>query len=253
MLKNLMMGTAALALSVSAMAGAANATIFTFHAHLDSANNIPDNGPAAATGTGTMFYDDNDTIGNYTDDLFRQILAWSGLPNGNEISQGHNHLGARGTNGPIIQDFEPADTILPSNHSPNDTGFIPVLGNLLAPLAGVGPLPLSALDEQGTPAVFGPVWVYDLDDLAINLLAYAYGTNDDGRLPNAHGHLDTNWYVNLHSTPDCNGSTALGTGCIRDQWQFGADVPEPASLTLLGAGLMGLGYFGKRRTRSANA
>ncbi len=30
-------------------------------------------------------------------------------------------------------------------------------------------------------------------------------------------------------------------------------VPEPASMTLLGAGLFGLGYFGKRRTRYANA
>lgn len=38
-----------------------------------------------------------------------------------------------------------------------------------------------------------------------------------------------------------------------DLIETAGDVPEPASMSLLGAGIMGLGYFGKRRTRSANA
>ena len=253
MLKNLMMGAAAVALSVGAMTGTANAAIFTFHAELSPLNNVPFGTSPLAGGYGVMTYDDNGTtsvntgVGHSLDDTFRQQFTWFGLPNGNAISQGHDHLGARGTNGPIMYDFEPDDLDLDGNNSPFDSGFISVT-TLLAPLAGAFPLPLSTLDEQGTPLDVGGLgiaWIYDLDDLVDNLLDYAYGTNDDSRGLNAHGHLDTNWYVNLHSTPDCNTVNGLGTGCIRDQWQI--SVPEPASMTLLGAGLMGLGYFGKRR------
>ncbi|MFZ5932243.1 MAG: CHRD domain-containing protein [Pseudomonadota bacterium] len=253
MLKNLMTGAAALALSVTALSGAANAAVFTFHVELSPGNNIPP-GTVGAGGFGVMTYDDQGTTsvntgaGHSLDDLFRQQFTWFGLPNSNAISQGHIHLGARGTNGPIMYDFEPDDLDLDGNNSPFDSGFISVQ-TLLDPLTGVFPLPLSTLDEQGTPmdvGGLGVAWIYDLDALVDNLLDYAYGTNDDGRGPNAHGHLDTNWYVNLHSTPDCNTINGLGTGCIRDQWQLGV-VPEPASMTLLGAGLMGLGYFGKRR------
>lgn len=247
MLKNLMMGAAAVALSVTGLAGAANAGIYKFIVDLSPANNIPA-GPVGAAGSGTMLYNDNGTQGSVLDDTFSTVLSWTGLLPANEITQAHNHLGARGTNGPIIMDFDAADTVLPANMTPIVTGFIPVAGTLLAPLFLGDPGPLSALDEQGTPFVI-PTFLtrYDLDDLVANLMAYAYGTNDDSRALNADGTLDTNWYVNIH-TSLCDSSPALGTGCIRDQWRFAGEVvPEPASMTLLGAGLMGLGYFGKRR------
>lgn len=244
MLKNLMMGAAALALSVTAMSGAANAGVYKFVVTLTPANNIPAGTPGAG-GAGVMLYDDRGTV-SVLDDLYSQTISWFGLSNANEISQAHNHLGARGTNGPIIQDLDAADNALPANGSPIITGFDSVV-NLLDPLL-VDPLPLTALDEQGTPALIGgTTFRYDLDDLIANLMAYAYGTNDDARALNGDGTLDTNWYVNLHDNV-CDSDPELGTGCIRDQWRFaGQVVPEPASMTLLGAGIMGLGYFGRRR------
>lgn len=302
MLKNLMMGTAALALSVTGLAGAANATVFKFVADLKVTNEVGSSPFLTGSGKGVMLYDDKGTFGDSSDDTYSSRVTFTTLGldlngdgdftdavdlNGDgdatdagevegttiTVSQAHNHLGIRGRNGAVISDLDAADFVPVTNQSPLDTnGFLDVSDALDAPavLSYLGLAATAAgsvLPEQGAPTLHDVVLagqaLYTDDDLVANLLAYAYALdgivandffydplflgNDDGRVLNADGTMDTNWYVNLHTTlSDTSGP--LGTGHIRDQWRFaGVAVPEPASMTLLGAGIMGLGYFGKRR------
>ena len=202
MLKNLMMGTAALALSVSAMSGAANATVYNFFDTLLGTNEVPTNA-STATGTLTGTYDDVSKLFSWT-----YNVTFPG--NLGVIEDGHIHglNGPVGTNAPILFDL---GLMQAAGVSEPDGTFNPT-DNLYSFVLD--------LDSALGTALFGVV--------GITLAQFETAL------------LGEDLYVNLHTTD-------IPTGEIRANFLLVDNVPEPASLTLLGAGLMGLGYFGKRR------
>jgi threonine dehydrogenase-like Zn-dependent dehydrogenase len=50
-----------------------------------------------------------------------------------------------------------------------------------------------------------------------------------------------------------NACDAANTPSAGYSFNQGAATPEPSSVAILGAGLLGLGYFGRRRVRLAKA
>ncbi len=217
MLKNLMMGTAALALSATGMAGAANATIFTSTGLLTPCAEVDivgaGTGDACPTGvnpatfstnsgTFTVSYDDVATLLSIT-------FAYTGLTNSTPadppaLTAWHIH-GPFGAQGPSDRDHN---------------GFIALDG--VAIFGGPIPPP----DFADNPFVGSVVITPSL--------ASAFGTSVAGFGATITSGL---FYLNIHSD-------AFPTGELRAQL---FDVPEPASMSLLGAGIMGLGYFGRRR------
>jgi hypothetical protein len=202
MLKNLMMGTAALALSVSAMSGAANATVYNFFDTLLGTNEVPPNA-STASGTLTGTYDDVSKLFSFTYDV-------SFLGNLGTVEAGHIHglNGPVGSNAPILIDL----TLFASSGATEVNGpFIP------------------------TDALYS----VELDlDSALGLALFNVVGITFTQFETAL--LNETLYLNLHTSD-------ITTGEIRANFLLVDNVPEPASLTLLGAGIMGLGYFGKRR------
>lgn len=229
MLKNLMMGTAAVALSVVGMVPVANAGLFASSGLLTPCAEvaIPPGGvgtgaactaaseagtaPGASTQSGTFYitYDDVSKLLTVDFDytgltaLDGTVVTGSGAGNTN-YTDWHIHgpavVGANGF------PFFPGGAVFPF---PNDDANNPFSGSVTITHALLDTLGLvDGVGLDGVPLFES--WLFG------DLL-----------------------YINIHSL-------GYGTGELRSQLVF-VDVPEPASMTLLGAGLMGLGYFGKRR------
>ncbi len=221
MLKNLMMGTAALALSAVGMASAANATLFTSSGLLSpcaevdvfgagtgfactaasEAGTAP--GASVQSGTFTISYDD-------VTKLLSILFAYTGLT----ALDGTVDVGTPTSNA----NFSNWHIHGPS--TPDTNSFALLDGTLFFPEGGVlpdadnNPFSASLTISDATFSAFG-----------LNLAAF------EAIL------LGGQTYLNVHSTGYTQGE-------LRAQL---FDVPEPASMTLLGAGIMGLGYFGRRR------
>ncbi len=233
MLKNLMVGTAAVALSVVGMVPVANATVYYTSGVLSPCAEVRDPPSGAGTGfpctvaadplvTSVPFSTQSGTFAmSYNDvsNLFSIYFDYTGLtaPDGS-VNSGS---GAANLNFTDWHIHGPAD----EDH--NATPFFP----------GGAAFPFPAAHRADNPFSDSIV----LDDATLD----AFGLADpDGLGPITRLDLFESWlvadllYLNVHSA-------AFPTGELRGQLLF--SVPEPASLTLLGAGIMGLGYFGKRR------
>ena len=218
MIGKFMKRSAALALSFSAMTGAANASVLTAQGVLDPCAEVlsPPNGAGtgpACTGTPPNILD---PLGNppsphsgtfaFTYDTVTKLLTiafeYTGLSD--DFTTWHIH--------------GPAD----ENH---------VAGAMLE-----GPVIFPLADEDGTSSFSDENPFHASVTLSDTLLG-AFGHTLAGFEAALHDDL---LYLNIHSAlPD-----GFPLGELRGQLFF---VPEPTSMGLLGAGLAGLGYFGRRR------
>ncbi len=202
MLKNLMMGTAALALSVTAMVPVANAAVYNFYDDLLGGNEVP---PSVSSAFGTL-------TGTYDD--VSKVWSWAYFVNpipglGSVLESGHVHGPAPvGSNAPILIDlnlFEFAGATEPDG-----------------PFPALPDYSVSIDMDGGIGAALLAVVGIDLATFESHLLSESL-------------------YLNLHTA-------GIPTGEVRAQFLLVDAVPEPASLTLLGAGLIGLGRITRRKS-----
>lgn len=224
-----------LVLAAGLAAAPANALIINYISNMTTTNEIPQPPNNGAFGTATFVYNDqgngfsdDDTLSwniNYTEALF---------PGG--ISSAHIHFGSSLFNGDIIIDIPSQVNSTPAN----GLNPPPIIGGttLTDVLLGVAGSPAPALCGAIPDGVGG--FIYTAQAIRQNFLcADGTATVLDPSDPGNNG-AAVNIYINLHSNE-------FPSGFIRDQLNLVAEVPEPGTIMLLGAGVLGLAGLRRRK------
>jgi PEP-CTERM motif len=88
-----------------------------------------------------------------------------------------------------------------------------------------------------------PSLTFDLIASGLNVSTFAFTTNDKGRDFAAHVSV-------TNSGGTCTGFISDGTGGSTTGGDCAPEVPEPATMLLLGSGLLGAGFFRRRQKKS---
>jgi len=255
MLKNLMMGAAALALSVTAMSGAASALVIDdFSTGLSTPTStilVTPGGTAFDLSSGPGILGDRELTLTHT--------STGGTVNAFVIGGlfGHGNSGSTGTSllrwdgvGGTSAGGSASDTTIGIGGVGSGLDF-----NLGANLIADGSIHLHIrsvdADLATTPASTVTLTLYtDADRYSTASVVLPIGTYDHIFLLSDLATIISGSLGGVNLT-NVNAIDLYAVGGVSFDVQIdiiqSTTIPEPASLTLLGAGLMGLGYFGKRR------